>query len=125
MTTATATITAPQTLAVGKGETVTIGIAVAPRLASGELLTGTPTVVEVSSELGGTDLDPTIDNVQLNTAPITIRGVSYAIGQAILARVSGWSAAGTATLRAECGTDATPANTRGGLVVVTVLADGS
>ena len=87
------------------------------KLDSGELLTGTPTVVEVTTS------DLTIDNVAVNTAALTIDGVSVAIGEAVQFRVSGGNAGTDYTIRIDVGTDASPAQTLVLNVCLSVTAD--
>ena len=71
-------------------------------LDTGELLTGTPTVVEITS----TDL--TIANVAVNTVALTdVLGNSVKIGQAVQFSVSGQVANTTYRLRVTAATDAT------------------
>ena len=74
------------------------------QLDTGEVLTGTPTVAEVTS----TDL--TISNVAVNTAALTINGETAAIGEAVQFKVTSMTAA-SYTLKVTAATDATPAQT--------------
>lgn len=88
------------------GDTETFGIDYTGWLDSGELLTGTPTVVEVIS----TDL--TISNKVISTVLLTILDESdVAIGAAVQFVVSGQLTGITYTVRVTIGTDATPART--------------
>lgn len=82
-------------------------------LDSGELLTGTPTVTV--SPTG-----PTISNVAVSTAALTIDGESHAIGEAVQFKVLGVTARVTYTFTVTCGTDATPAQT----LIGSILMDG-
>ncbi len=75
------------------------------KLDSGELLTGTPTVVEVTT----TDL--TLANKAVNTAALTIDGVSNAIGEAVQFSIAGGTAGTAYTINIQVGTDSTPAQT--------------
>lgn len=93
-----------------EGETRLCAVSFAEKLDSGELLTGTPTVTEL------TTADLTIDNVAVNVAALTVDGESAAIGQAVQFRVAGQQAGTTYSLRVQCGTDATPAQTLRALV---------
>lgn len=74
-------------------------------LDAGELLTGTPTIVEVTS----TDL--TLDNKRVNTGSVTINQVVCIAGQAVQFRVAGGVASSAYTIRITVGTNATPAQT--------------
>lgn len=86
-------------------ETRLAAVSFVDALDSGELLTGTPTVTEVSTS------DLTIDNEQTNTAAITVDGVSVAVGQAVQFTVAGGTVDTLYRIEVQCGTDATPAQT--------------
>lgn len=73
-------------------------------LDTGELLTGTPTVVSVPSGL-------TFSSPIVNTGALTINGVSVAIGKAVQFRASGGTSGVKYQIEVSCGTDATPAQT--------------
>ena len=75
------------------------------KLDSGELLTGTPTVVEVTTS------DLTLANKAVSTAALTIDGVSNAIGEAVQFSITGGTAGTTYTINIQVGTDATVAQT--------------
>jgi hypothetical protein len=87
------------------------------KLDDGELLTGAPTIAEVTT----TNL--TFANQAVNTSAIKIRGVSVAIGQAVQFKVSGGTADTTYTIRITVGTTATPAQTLIETVRLQVIAD--
>lgn len=88
------------------GETRTVAVSYVNLLESGELLTGTPTVAEVTS----TDL--TISDVVVNTEALTINSKAAAIGQAVQFKVSGQVAATARyTLLVTVSSDASPAQT--------------
>lgn len=73
-------------------------------LDSGELLTGTPTIVEVST----TDL--TIVNKTINTAALTINQRTVPIGMAVQCSITGHQVTGSPyKLKITGATDATPA----------------
>jgi hypothetical protein len=74
-------------------------------LDSGELLTGTPTIVEVSTSA------LTISNKVVSTAELTINGRTVAIGEAVQCSVTGGTAGTTYTIRVTVDTDSTPAQT--------------
>ncbi len=90
------------TISSGDTEMVSVGY---KNLDSGELLTGTPTIVEVTS----TDL--TLGNKAVSTAALTIKGESFATGEAVQFSVSGQSAGTVYRIRITVGTDATVART--------------
>lgn len=84
------------------------------KLDSGELLTGTPTA---------TASGITTSNVAVNTAELTIDGVTVAIGQAVQFRVSGGTAGTTYTITVEATTTATPAQTLQAYCKMMVVSD--
>ena len=101
-----ASIDPPQRQTCRVGETRTPAVSFVDLLESGELLTGTPTVTEVTT----TDL--TLDNKAVNTGELTINSKTVAIGQAVQFRVSDQSVANSPyTLLVTVSTDATPAQT--------------
>lgn len=69
------------------GDTQTIGIDCRAKLTDGELLTGTPTIEEQTTS------DLTIAGKAVNSAAVTIKGNEVGIGQAVVCRVSGGTAA--------------------------------
>ena len=89
-------------ISVGEVEIVSVGF---NNLDSGELLTGTPTIVEVTSS------DLTLGNKAVSTAALTIDDVSYAIGEAVQFSVQGQSAGTRYRIRITVSTDATVART--------------
>ena len=99
-------VTCPESPDIGESETCNGAISFLGLLDSGELLSGTPTVVELTSS------DLTITNVKINTVALTIRGISNAVGQAVQFSFSGQSANTSYRLKATASTDATPAQTR-------------
>lgn len=100
------TIDPPEYRTCRVGEVRTPAVSFVGVLEAGELLTGTPTVVEV----GTTDL--TLENKAVNTAALTISGKSVAIGQAVQFKVSGQASANSPyTLLVTTATDASPAQT--------------
>ncbi len=86
-------------------------------LRSGETLTGTPTVVEVTTSA------LTIDNKAVNSAAITKDGRTVAIGKGVVFRVQGGTAGTTYTIRVTVGTSATPARTKVWNVRLAITAD--
>lgn len=113
------TITAPQRPAVGKGETRAPRISFEGRLSAGELLTGTPSVVEIGTA------DLTVSNVAVNTAALTIDGQAVAVGQAVQCLVTGFDGKTLYKLRVTCGTDSTPAQQLQGIIEIPSVPDGS
>ena len=88
-------------------ETVTVTVSYKGKLSTGELLTGTPTIVEETS----TDL--TITNKAVNTTAYTFKdGTVVAIGQGVQFSVSGFVAGEMYNIDTLCSTDATPAQVR-------------
>lgn len=100
----TATL-APEHYDVSAGETRAFSVGFKGKLDSSELLTGTPTVTEVTT----TDL--TITQKRTNTAAVTINGESHAIGEAVQFLVTGALANKDYQILITCGTNATYAQT--------------
>lgn len=94
-----------------------VAVSFVDELDSGELLTGTPTVAEVTTS------DLSLTNKAVNTAALTISGKAVAIGQAVQFKVSGGTAGTTYTIKVTVSTDATPAQTLICALVIEVLAD--
>lgn len=84
----------------GNGEEEVISIDYQDWLFPGELLTGTPTVTEVTTS------DLTIDNEAVNDAATTIDGRAVAIGQAVQFSVSGQVAGSRYRIRITATSDA-------------------
>ena len=88
------------------GDVRNCGASFAEQLDSSETLTGTPTVVEVTT----TDL--TISNVTVNTSTLTFHGDTIAIGEAIQFKVAGQKSTHTPyTLKITTTTSSTPVQT--------------
>jgi len=101
-------IALPQTFVISVGDTETVAVNFTDHLDSGELLTGTPTVVEVTTS------DLTLGSKAVNTATYveSQSGDTVAIGAAVQFSVSGGTAANSPyKIRVTCSTDATPART--------------
>ena len=95
-----------------------IAVSFSGKLDVGELLTGTPTIVEVTT----TDL--TLSDKVVSTAILTINGVSVPINEAVQFHVEAGGTAGTQyKILITVGTDSTPAQTLVGVVLVDVVAD--
>ena len=107
--------TAKERLTAVVGETRLFSVSFDGKLDSGELLTGTPTVVEVTTS------DLTISNKAVNVAALSINHETVAIGKAVQFKVSGQLAASSPyTILITCGTDSDPAQTVKGRVVFKV-----
>lgn len=96
---------AAQTLYLGAGATDVFAVAFDKYLDSGELLTGTPTVVEVDTS------DLTLGNKAVSTGSLTILGRTVATGKAVQFSASGATAGTTYRVRVTATTDASPART--------------
>ena len=86
-------------------------------LSSGELLTGTPIILEVDT----TDL--TLSSKAVNTTTVTIDDTSHVAGQALQALVTGGTAGATYEITFQCGTDSSPAQTLFGKTTLIIDAD--
>jgi len=84
---------------------------------SGELLTGTPTIVEITT----TDL--TISSKAVNTTVLDIDGISTPIGEAVQCSISGGVADTTYEILITVSTNSTPAQTLNGKFILKVIAD--
>jgi len=84
---------------------------------SGELLTGTPVILEVDT----TDL--TISNKVVSTAELTIDDITTPIGEAVQCHITGGVANKTYEVLITVSTDSTPAQTLNGKFVLKVIAD--
>lgn len=90
-------------------------------LDSGEVLTGTPTVLVTDPTESPETL--TLSDKVVNTAAIVVNGVTTAIGNAVQFSVSGGTANTEYTIQLSCDTDATPTQTLIGDIVLKVVAD--
>lgn len=95
----------PQIPCLSEGDVDMVAIDYTDWLDSGELLTGTPTAVEVTTE------DLTLANKAVSTSSLTINGVTVATGKAVQFSVQGQQAGTLYTVRVTVSTDATPART--------------
>lgn len=97
------TVTAPQhyEVATGSEGNVAVGFQDLP---SGVLLTGTPTIVEVTT----TDL--TLTSKTVNVSAVVIKGESYITGTAVLFHRAGGSAGVEYTVRITVSTNSSPAD---------------
>lgn len=97
--------TAPQRHSKGATESRNVSLDLSGKLDTGELLTGVPTVEEVTT----THL--TFSNKAVNTTALTINGRTVAIGEAVQFRVSGGNANTSYTIRTTVTTTSNPAQT--------------
>lgn len=107
---------APQIPCFINGETRNGKASFAMKLDDGELLTGTPTITEITT----TDL--TFANVAVSTADLEINGATVLTGQAVTFKVTGFAAGTTYRARIQCGTTSTPAQTLRGIIRFTCVA---
>lgn len=87
-------------------EAVNVRVSFLGKLEDGELLTGTPTAVELVTS------DLSITNVAVNTSTIPINGIDHLPGQAVIFSVSGGLAATSEyCIKTKGGSDAVPTQT--------------
>ena len=98
-------ITLSQVPVISAGDTEVLAVDFTDQLDSGELLTGTPTIVEVTT----TAL--TLASKAVSTAALVIDGRTVAIGMAVQCKVSGQVASNTYRIRITVSTNATLART--------------
>ena len=99
------------------GETQLCSVSFDDKLDSGESLSGTPTVAEVSTS------DLTFANEAVSTSALTINHKSVAAGRAVQFKVTEFGTTNAPyTVRITCATDSTPARTVKGEVVFEVEA---
>lgn len=100
-----------------------VAVSFSEMLDAGELLSGTPTITEVAGT-GSPTTDLTLSNKVVSTAELTINDVAVPTGEAIQFSVTGGTVANSPySITISVGTDATPAQTLIGTVVLTVIAD--
>ncbi len=107
--------TAPQRNDVAAGETRNFAVSFSGKLDSGELLTGTPTIVDNAAP------SPevlTIANKVVSTGALTINDVTVPIGEAVQFKASGFVSGSSYTFKITATSDATPAQTLIGYVIV-------
>ena len=109
--------TAPQRYSKHVSELVNVSVDMRGVLDSGELLTGTPTVVEVTTS------DLTLSSKAVNSTTLTINGNTCVVGQAVTFRVAGGVAGTDYVINITAGSNATPAQTRIVKVRLRVVAD--
>ncbi len=108
-----------QRLCMTDAETRAVKVSFADDLDSGELLTGTPTVAEITTS------DLTLANKAVSTGSLTILGKTVATGAAVQFTVTGGTAGTTYEVKITCGTDATPAQTLEAVVEIEFIASGT
>lgn len=97
-----------------------ISVSFEGKLDTGELLTGTPTITLSSPSISPEDI--TTSNAIVNTSALTINGQTVAIGEAVQFKVSGGTVANSPyTFKISCDTDATPAQTLEGYIILKVI----
>lgn len=111
---------APQRNTKTVSEVRNVAVSFSGKLDDGELLTGTPTVVEVNPS---SPQALTFSNIAINTAILTINDIPTPIGEAVQFSVSGGVANAVYTIKIACSTDSTPAQTLYGTVTLRVRAD--
>lgn len=111
---------APQRNSKTVSEVRNTAVSFSGKLDDGELLTGTPTVVEVDAS---SPQALAFSNIAINTAILTINDISTPIGEAVQFSVSGGIANAVYVIKIACGTDSTPAQTLYGSVTLRVRAD--
>ena len=97
---------APQRHKVTVGEVPNIAIDCQGLLETGEIIASITSILEVVTS------DLTIDNKAINSAALTINGVTAAIGKALLCRISGVLAGKQYLVQSKFVTNSTPAATR-------------
>jgi len=114
--------TAPEIQEKSVSEVRNVAVSFSGKLDSGELLTGTPVLSVISPSVSPEDI--TLSNPIVNTAALTISGVSTPIGEAVQFKVTGGTVANSPyILGVSCGTDATPAQTLYGRVTLQLITD--
>jgi hypothetical protein len=108
---------APQRNLKTASEVRNVAVSLASVLDSGELLTGTPTVTEVTTSA------LTFSNEGVSTGSLTINGVSVTTGEAVQFKVTGGTANTDYEIQIVCATDATPAQTLYSIIQLGVLSD--
>ncbi len=112
-------IEAPEIQSKAKSGVRNVAVSFAGKLDSGELLTGTPTITEITTS------DLTFSSVGVNSAALTINGRSVAISEAVQFKVTGGTADRTYRIRVSATSDSSPAQTLVVIVTLKVEADGT
>lgn len=109
--------TAPQRRTKTVGETRNLAVSFVDVLDASELLTGTPTVVEVTTS------DLTITNKAVNNASMVVNGETCLAGQVVTCTVAGGVAGTDYQIRITVGTNASNAQTLQATVRLRVTAN--
>lgn len=112
-----ATATAPQVQCKTASEVRNVAVDFQGKLDASELLTGTPTVVEVTTS------DLTLSDKVVSTGALTILGKTVATGEAVQFKVLGGTAGTSYTIRITAATNSTPAQTLIVDLTLRVVAD--
>lgn len=100
-----------------------VSISFSDMLDVGELLNGTPTIVEVAGT-GSPTTDLTLSNKVVSTSALTINDVSVPLGEAVQFAVTGGLVANSPySITITVATDSTPAQSLVGTVLLTIIAD--
>lgn len=98
-------LTLTQRPTISAGDVDMVSIDYTDYLDSSELLTGTPTVTEITTSA------LTFANIAVNTVAVSILNKTVAIGKAVRFKMSGQAAGVTYTVRVSAATDSSPART--------------
>ena len=94
---------APEVPVFAVGETINVAVSFANILDVGELLTGVPTIVELTTS------DLTFANERVNTATFIFDNHTGGVGKVIQFKMSGQLVDKTYVVKITCSTDSTPA----------------
>ena len=100
-----------------KSEVLNAAVSFSVKLADGEKLTGTPTVVEVTTS------DLTLSSKVVSTSELDISGVPTPIGEAVQFSVSGGVVGQLYAINVSCATDSIPPQTIHGKVTFNLEDD--
>ena len=109
--------TAPEIQCMAYGETRLVRVSFAGKLVSGDLLTGTPTIVQ-DSKTPSTATALTLGDKAVTTAETTINGETVAIAKGVEFTVTAGEADSSYIVKITCSTDGTPAETLLGYVKI-------
>jgi len=111
---------APQINTKTVSEVRNVAISFSGKLDSGELLTGTPVITDNGN---ASPAELTFSSIAVNTAILTINGLSVPIGEAVQFSVSGGTEGKKYTMQVQTGTDSTPAQTLYGSATLRITPD--
>ena len=109
--------TAPKIRTKTVSEVRNAAVSFSGKLDSGELLTGTPIVTELTTP------DLTFTNIAVSSTILTIDGLSVPAGEAVQFKVSGGVESTNYIIKISCGTDSIPVQTLNGRITLYVEAD--